>query len=171
MEYNKSSFYAPYFGLDIVSFRKWIEIQFTDDMNWENFSSVWQFDHIVPVTYFDFRQETELKLCWNFTNIRVEKLDLNKNRGNRVDVLAAKAYFNDLYQVTQYPICLEMVSKIARIEVSEIASCKYLEDFILQNKEHIDTVADFSSHEYDKLNKGVSIKNILAERALIAKFG
>ena len=170
-ERNKSSSYAPYFGLDIENFRKWIEIQFTEDMNWENFSKVWQFDHIVPVTYFDFELETELKLCWNFTNIRVEKFDLNKNRGNRVDVLAAKAYFETLYQHTQYPICLEMVHKIARIEISEIASSKYLEDFILQNKEHIDTIAGFSSREYDRLNKGMTVKNILAERVLIAKFG
>lgn len=171
LEGNKASAYAPYFGLDISSFRKWIEIQFAEDMNWDNFSKIWQFDHIVPVTYFDFALETELKLCWNFTNIRVEKLDLNKNRGNRVDVLAAKSYFETLYKHTQYPICLEMVEKIARIETAEIASSHYLEDFILQNKAHIDTLATFSSEEYNKINSGMSAKDILTERALLVKFG
>jgi len=167
LERNRCSFYAPYFGLDIASFRNWIEIQFTGDMNWENFSKTWQFDHIVPVTYFDFDQETELRLCWNFTNIRVEKLHLNKNRGNRVNVLAAKAYFDILYQRTQYPICMEMVRKIEQIEISEIESGRHLEEFIVANKEFIDTISSFSSYEYDNLNKGAEIKDILAERAFL----
>src|SRR5882724_2266651 len=162
LEQNKCSFYAPYFGLDTISFRKWVEMQFTVDMNWDNFSQAWQFDHIVPVTYFNFEQESDLRLCWNFTNIRAEKLDLNKNRGNRVDVLAAKAYFETLYQRTQYPLCLDMVKKIERIELSEIESTHSLETFILDNKEYIDTIASFSSLEYNNLNEGIPVKQILA---------
>ena len=165
LENHKASFYAPYFGLDIKSFRKWIEIQFSEDMGWDSFSETWQFDHIVPVTYFDFGLEAELRLCWNFTNIRVENLHLNKNRGNRVDVLAAKAYYETLYQRTQYPICLDMVRKIEQIEISEIESGKHLEEFILDNKEFINTISAFSSHDYDNLNKGADLKDILAERA------
>ena len=169
LEHHKASFYAPYFGLDIKNFRKWIEIQFTGDMNWESFSKTWQFDHIVPVTYFDFEQEAELRLCWNFTNIRVEKLHLNKNRGNRVDVLAAKAYFETLYQRTQYPICLDMVHKIEQIEISEIESGRHLEQFILENIELISTISTFSSYDYDNLNKGADLKDILAERAFFSR--
>jgi hypothetical protein len=171
LEQNKCSFYAPYFGLDTGSFRNWIELQFSPDMNWDNFSQAWQFDHIVPVTYFDFEQESELRLCWNFTNIRAEKLDLNKNRGNRVDVLAAKAYFDTLYQRTQYSLCLDMVRKIERIEVSEIESTHHLETFILDNREYIDTLASFSSHEYNSLNEGASVKQILAEREFLKNLG
>ncbi len=166
---NRSSFYAPYFGLDMNSFRKWIETQFDEDMNWDNFSEAWQFDHIVPVTYFDFEQEEDLRLCWNFTNIRAEKLDLNKNRGNRVDVLAAKAYFETLYQRTQYPLCLDMVRKIERIEISEVESTHNLETFILDNREYIDTIASFSSHEYNNLNEGIPVKQILVEREFLKK--
>ena len=63
--------YAPYFGIDAANFRKWIEIQFDKDTNWENFSKAWQFDHIVPVAYFNLKDEVDLKLCWNFINIWV----------------------------------------------------------------------------------------------------
>jgi len=168
---NRSSYYAPYFGLDMNSFRKWIAVQFDEDMNWDNFSQAWQFDHIVPVTYFDFEQESDLRLCWNFTNIRAEKLDVNKNRGNRVDVLAAKAYFAALYQRTQYSLCLDMVKKIESIEVSEIESTHNLEIFILNNREYIDTIASFSPHEYNNLNEGISVKQILAEREFLKNLG
>ncbi len=171
LEQNKCSFYAPYFGLDSGSFRKWIELQFAPDMNWDNFSEVWQFDHIVPVTYFEFEQESDLRLCWNFTNIRAERLDLNKNRGNRVDVLAAKAYFDALYQHTQYSLCLDMVRKIERIEVPGTESTHHLETFILDNREYIDSIASFSSHEYNSLNEGASVKQILAEREFLKNLG
>ena len=68
IEKNKSSFYALYFGLDIEQLRHWIELQFTENIRWDNFGTSWQFDHIVPVAYFDFFNEDDLKLCWNFIN-------------------------------------------------------------------------------------------------------
>src|SRR6185503_16184229 len=67
-----SPHYAPYFGLDIKNMRLWLEYQFTEKQGWDNFGKLWQLDHIIPVTYFDHSQEDELKMCWNFTNLRVE---------------------------------------------------------------------------------------------------
>jgi hypothetical protein len=171
LEKNKGSFYAPYFGLDIDSFRKWIELQFDSDLNWSNFSSEWQFDHIVPVAYFDFNKEEDLKLCWNFINIRVEKTDLNKKGGNKVDVLAAKSYFETIYENTQYHICRKMVAKINQIELSQIQSSQLLEQFITTNKDFLETISTFNSYEYDKLNSGFPITEVIAEMELLKKFG
>ncbi len=171
IERSPSEAYAPYFGLDIENFRKWIETQFDNDLNWESFGSLWQFDHIMPVTYFDFDKEEELKLCWNFINIRVEKLQLNKNRGNRIDVLAVKPYFQDLYNKTGYSLCLKMIDKINEVEVSNIESQPHLENFIIQNKEHLENIGSLSKDEFNKLNKGVQLKDILLEREILRKFG
>ena len=133
IEQKPVAFYPPYFGLDIINFRKWIELQFDEDTNWGNFSVAWQFDHTVPVAYFDFAKDTDLRLCWNFINIRLEKVSSNKNRGHRIDVLGSKAYFKKIHRETQYPICLEMIEKIDRIEIAEIKSTKAMEKFILEN--------------------------------------
>jgi hypothetical protein len=171
IERSPSEAYAPYFGLDIENFRKWIESQFEQSLNWKNFGSLWQFDHIVPVTYFDFGCEEELKLCWNFINIRVEKFQLNKNRGNRIDVLAVKPYFQDLYNKTGYSLCLKMIDKINEVEVSNIESQPHLEHFIIQNKEHLEAISSLSNDEFNKLNKGVQLKDILLEREILRKFG
>ena len=89
--------YAPYFGLDIENMRQWFEYQFQKEIGWDNFGKMWQFDHIIPVTYFDFSKEEELKMCWNFTNLIVEEFKKNKERGHRLDVLAANNYFKELY--------------------------------------------------------------------------
>lgn len=171
LEKNKSSFYAPYFGLDNSNFRKWIELQFDEDLNWENFSQSWQFDHIVPVAYFDFDDQADLKLCWNFVNIRVERLQLNKNSGNRIDVLAAKSYFQDIFQKTNYQVCKSMIEKIEQIERSQIASNENLENFILENKYYLETLCSFSPNDFDRLNTGVPFKDIVFEKEFLKKFG
>lgn len=171
LEKNKSSFYAPYFGLDHNSFRRWIELQFDEDTSWENFSQAWQFDHIVPIAYFDFENQEDLKLCWNFVNIRIEKLQLNKNRGNRIDVLAAKSYFQDVFQKTKYQLCKKMVEKIEQIEVSQIYSNENLENFILENKHYLETISSFSSEDFDRLNTGTSFEDIVFEKEFFKKFG
>jgi hypothetical protein len=171
LEKNTSSSYAFYFGLGTDEFRKWIEIQFTGDLNWENFGSAWQFDHIVPVAYFDFSKEEDLLLCWNFINIRVERIELNNTRGNRIDVLAVKPYFEALYNKTSYSFCLKMISKIGLIQVSNIVSDPVIENFIIQNKAHLELVSTLTKDEFSMLNMGKTIKDILLEREIIKKFG
>lgn len=171
LEQKPSTYYALYFGLDIKTFREWIEIQFDDVLNWDNFSSHWQFDHIIPVAYFDLRKEEDLRLCWNFTNIRIEKCDLNKTRGSRLDVIAAKTYYETLLQETNYHICQQMITKINAIEISQIESNKALETFIRNKKEFIESVQTFTPEEFAKLNGGLPLEEILAERELLRKFG
>jgi hypothetical protein len=171
LEGNRCSFYAPYFGLDINNFKKWIEAQFDKELSWNNFSIYWQLDQIVPVTYFSFENEDDLKLCWNFINIRVEKIQAEKNKGNRIDISAAKLYFETLYYNTKYPVCKKMINKINQIELSEIENSNKLIPFINENKFYLETLSTFTSYEFDKLNEGVSLNEILAERELLKKFG
>lgn len=171
LEKNKSSFYAPFFGLDINKFREWISCQFDEDLNWENFSKFWQFDHIVPVAYFDFRNEQDMRLCWNFTNIRVEKTNMTGNPGNRIDALAAKTYFETLFDRTGYLICKKMIEKITQIELSQIASNENTDQFIIENKSYLDNLAAFTSYEYDKLNTGASLESVLFEINFLKRFG
>lgn len=166
-----SQAYAPYFGLDIGNLRKWIELQFKDEVRWENFGTLWQFDHIVPVTYFDFSNRNDLILCWNFINIRVEKNEFNKNRGNRIDVLAAKPYFQSLYKKTGNILCNKMVDKITEIQISAILDDPLLENFIIDNREYLEVLSNMSSEEFNRVNQGISIKDILLEREIIRKFG
>jgi hypothetical protein len=163
--------YAPYFGLGIEEYRKWIELQFTQELNWSNFGKEWQFDHIVPVAYFDYSIEEDLKLCWSFINIRVEKLDLNKARGNRVDVLSVKTYFEKLYETTGYSLCSKMIHKIEVIEVSAIISEPLIENFIIENKSYLEMISKLSHDEFNSLNMGMTLNDILLQREILKKFG
>ncbi|MFI5186326.1 MAG: hypothetical protein ACHQF0_06355 [Chitinophagales bacterium] len=170
LEKNLCPFYAPYFGLDIQNIRKWFEYQFEKKMGWEDFSQKWQFDHVIPVTYFDFTDEKELRMCWNFTNLRVETFQLNKNRGNRIDVLGAKSYFRELYERTQYNPCLRLLEKIAQIELSELISSKQQQSFIVEFRDYLKHIENYSSFEFELLNSGRSIDEVQKEIDFLKKY-
>lgn len=171
LEKNTGENYAMYFGLSIVSFREWIELQFTGDLNWDNFATAWQFDHVVPIAYFDFGEEEDLKLAWNFINIRVEKYDIDKVKPNRIDVLAVKIYFEQLYEKTNYSVCAKMLEKINVIEVSSITPEPKLEQFIKDRKEELELTSTLDKHEFAGLNKGTTLADILLEKEILKKFG
>ena len=94
----------------------------------------------------------------------------NKNRGNRVDVIAAKGYFEDVYKGTGYTISKKMIQKIEAIELSQIASNEKLENFIIENKQFIETISSFSHYQYEQLNIGVSIDEVIGQRKLLEIF-
>ena len=161
--------YAPYFGLDILNIRKWFEYQFENGLTWENFGEKWQFDHVIPVTYFDHNDEQELRLCWNFTNIRVEPLEMNKNRGSCIDVLGAKSYFDELYKRTNYPITKELRDKITKIELSELMSSEPQQKFLADQKDYLAHIENYSAFEFELLNHGRSIEDIRMEMEFLKK--
>jgi len=169
IEKSSCPLYAPYFGLDIENIRKWFEYQFTVDLSWDNFAKRWQFDHIIPVTYFDHSDEKELRMCWNFTNIRVEPFERNKNRGNRVDVLGAKAYFEELYTKTNYPITKALRDKIETIELSELISSEPQQQFLADHKNYLVHIENYSAFEFELLNRGRSPEDVKKEIAFLNK--
>jgi hypothetical protein len=169
IERSPCPYYAPYFGLDIENIRKWFEYQFTIGINWETFAKNWQIDHIIPVTYFDHGLEEDLRLCWNFTNLRVELFQRNKDRGNRLDVLGARSYFDELYLKTGYLITKALRDKIARIELSEFISSKPQQNFLLDHKEYLAHIENYSIFEYELLNHGRSLADVGKEIAFLKK--
>jgi hypothetical protein len=170
IEKNPCYTYAPYFGLDIENFRKWIETQFDETLNWTNFSKNWQLDHIVPVANFDFESVSDLHLCWNFINVCVEKLESGKIREKHRDLDAAKSFFQQLYQKTNYALALEMVQKIDQIEKPTIETPLKQQHFINLHKYYLSKIVDFSDYEFSRLNYGIPLVEIFAERELLKKF-
>jgi hypothetical protein len=170
LERNICFDYAPYFGLDIENMRKWFECQFKQGIGWDDFAKKWQFDHIIPVTYFDFSNQNELKMCWNFTNIRVQALHNNKDRTNRLDVIGAKNYYTKLYESTRYYMCLRMANKINEIEMSEMIASERQESFIIENREYLDVIKDYTAFEFQLINSGRGINEVKKELAFLKKY-
>jgi hypothetical protein len=73
-------------GCDSKFLRKWIEQQWSEGMNWENYGNKigkWSIDHILPITLFYTQPELLNKLI-HYTNLRpMWHLD-NLKKGNKI---------------------------------------------------------------------------------------
>jgi len=67
--WDKSSGFSDYIGLsDYSELKLFIENQFTNEMNWENYGKIWDIDHVIPLSLA--RTEKDLyKLC-HYTNLQ-----------------------------------------------------------------------------------------------------
>ncbi len=169
-ERNPCVSYAPYFGLDIEQFRNWISLFFSQEMNWENFGHAWQFEHVVPVKYFDFSIDTELKLCWNYVNIRVESLVASGDRGKGFSLSASKNYLDTLYKQTNNRHCRLLLNKIETIESSDLPDTKKQSDFLLNNEQYLRSIEGYSSLEFELLNSGRDTTEVIKEIHFLKKF-
>jgi len=171
LEAALSENYARFFGMDRENLRKWFELQFDDIMNWENFGTAWQFEHIVPVAVFNFEEEEELKLCWNFINIKAEPIYPGHSKSKRVDPIASKAYFKYLYEQTGLGLCTKMIDKLEAMELEAMEPNPKLESFIIQNKDWLEQIPSLSKEEFSRFTEGTTVKDLLLEREILKKFG
>lgn len=171
LEGHKSRRYAPYFGLPVSLFRQWIELQFGNDLNWDNFSAAWQFEHVVPLAMFRNDVEEDLRLCWHFTNIRVERIDQSKSGVNRMDLLAAKNYFENLFRETGLPLCAQMLRRLEGAERENLRCLPQRVLFIQQHKDFLKAADNLTPDDYERLNAGTALKTLLFEKAFLKKLG
>lgn len=58
-------------GCSWSEFQSWIKAQFVDGMNWDLIDSgEIHIDHIIPINFFDFTDNTEVLKAFHFTNTR-----------------------------------------------------------------------------------------------------
>jgi hypothetical protein len=67
---DRSQQTAEIIGTSHQNFLDWIAFQFAESMNLRNYGSIWQFDHVIPLSSFDLTNEEELKKAMNWMNIR-----------------------------------------------------------------------------------------------------
>ena len=68
-------------GCDFETFKKHIESQFTDDMNWYNYASYWQLDHKTPISWSE-NEEDVYKLN-HYSNFQPLFWKDNISKGNK----------------------------------------------------------------------------------------
>lgn len=166
-----SESYAPYFGLDSTGLRNWFQLQFTGDMQWDNFGKSWQFGHIVPASYFDYANEADLYLCWNFINLRAERIDTRKTMDTVQGPIAVKAYFQALYDKTGFSMCMKMLDKLNMLESQNNNVLPALEEYLTKNKPDLEHISGLSKEDFLRYAQGTPVADILLEKEILRKFG
>jgi uncharacterized membrane protein YheB (UPF0754 family) len=55
-------------GCSIEEYKLYLEKQFDENMNWENYGKYWDIDHIKPCTMFNLTCLEEQKQCFHYSN-------------------------------------------------------------------------------------------------------
>jgi transposase-like protein len=82
----RSSATAEIIGTDHETFLEWISYQFTPDMHFGNYGTVWNFDHLLPLSHFNLLDENELKKAMNWRNLQPIIVIKNSEKFNTVDL-------------------------------------------------------------------------------------
>lgn len=167
LEKQPSAQYAAYFGISIEGFRSWIALQFGENLNWDNFGKQWQLEHIIPAQYFNLQDEEDLKLCWNFLNIRVK----NEDGPSTLEVtgFAAIQYFEEISALTQWEIAGKMVQKLQALQKHQLP--QHVHGFLLEHKLPIHKMGELDANSLLRINQGELLENILLEQSIMQKFG
>lgn len=74
-----------YLGCDYAFYRVWLEMQFKPGMTWENYGTVWEIDHRVPLFYRNNGEVTEEIIIerLHYRNAWPMLLEENRSKGNR----------------------------------------------------------------------------------------
>ena len=90
----KSSSTKEIFGVDIETYRKWIEYDMTPEMNW----SIIEIDHVKPTCMFDLSEDENLKgaFCWKNTQPFLK--EDHQQKGIKFNLIDYQLQFVKAYQ-------------------------------------------------------------------------
>ena len=80
-------------GIDIETYKKWIEWQMTPDMTWDNI----EIDHIKPICMFDVSKDEELREAFNWKNTQSLLKEVHQQKGIKLNFLDYQLQFIKAY--------------------------------------------------------------------------
>ena len=91
---SKSPTSKEILGIDIETFKKWIEYQMTPEMNWSNI----HIDHVRSISSFDVSNEDELFKAFNWKNTQPLLKEDNLRKGSKYNELDYQLQFIKAYE-------------------------------------------------------------------------
>lgn len=73
-------------GCSIDFYKNWLEFQFNENMNWNNHGEYWHIDHVKPCASFDLLDDTQIKECFSWKNVRPIEKVLNLSKSDKLDI-------------------------------------------------------------------------------------
>ena len=72
-------------GCSIEQYKNYLESKFSPDMNWDNYKTVWEIDHIIEICTFDLTIEENIHKCFHYTNTQpLYKIENRKRKSPSV---------------------------------------------------------------------------------------
>jgi len=78
----------------------WVSFNFKPDMTYDNYSDLWQLDHVIPTCVFDLTDKEQEKICFNWKNTRPLYKDKNQEKKYSLeDILEHEAIVEQFYEL------------------------------------------------------------------------
>ena len=91
---TKQSSTKEILGIDIITYKKWLEFQFTPEMNW----GIIEIYHVKPICMFNVSDDEELKLAFNWKNTQPLLKQDHLQKGIKFNFLDYQLQFKKAYQ-------------------------------------------------------------------------
>ena len=91
---SKPSSKLDILGIDVETYRKWIEWQLTSEMDWRHIEN----DHVKPISSFDVSKDENLKEAFSWKNTRLFLEEIQKQKGIKYNFPDYQLQFTKAYQ-------------------------------------------------------------------------
>jgi hypothetical protein len=116
-------------GCSKSELKEWLEYQFNNDINWDNYGIYWHIDHVIPINFFKVIDKEEQLICFNWTNLRPLHKKENISKSDKIKIDDILKHIDMLKMFPQYQANYEN-SWWRRIELRYGNNLKDEEDFI-----------------------------------------
>lgn len=93
---GKNTSLSKYIGCNIDFFKAWLESNFNENISWNNYGIYWDIDHVIPLSKFDFNNEVELQICYNWINLRPLEKKINILKSDKIDIEYINKHINNI---------------------------------------------------------------------------
>ena len=76
--------FVDFIGCSVDFLKEWLEYNFTAKMNWDNYGSYWEIDHIRPLESFDLVNKEQCLECWNWSNLAPLPGEENERKSDKI---------------------------------------------------------------------------------------
>lgn len=77
-EISKISTTDDYIGSNFESIAMWLEYNFSGEMTWQTHGTVWDVDHVIPVSRWDLTNPEEFEMCFDWKNLSPLECEFNR---------------------------------------------------------------------------------------------
>lgn len=83
-------------GCNSQEYFNWLQYNFNDSINFENHGTFWHIDHVIPISTFNFENEDEQLLAFNWRNTTPLSAKENSSKNNRLVSSQIEEHFKKL---------------------------------------------------------------------------
>jgi len=84
---KKGQHWEDLVGFTVEQLKGHLEKMFTPEMNWDNYGTVWEIDHKIPIAIFNYErpEDIDFRICWSLNNLQPLNYSENRSKRDKID--------------------------------------------------------------------------------------